>query len=251
MPVPGGDNAGTGWTPDNGLVSWGVDAVAVCPISGGYRTFASSQSPGNADRFPLPHSIHRRSVNSGSIALAFAGGALSDTERSSRNQVDPGFQAWCDGGHSAHWPGDEPWKVGLLPAALLAMHRVEAPAKPGLAFRSATPRDREAMTGARVSFCRLLAREGVEATKFPIDRKPSALRARGKPGGGGALACSPVSLSGPAETGSAWAAAGQFCGWQAPSIGAHGRLGPCRGLGHNVYGISSLAQTSGSSSAGL
>src|SRR6476661_4165082 len=81
----------------------GAAAVTKCPISGRYRTFASSQSPGNADRFPLPHSIHRRSVNSGSIALAFAGGALSDTERSSRNQVDPGFQAWCDGGHSAHW----------------------------------------------------------------------------------------------------------------------------------------------------
>ena len=42
VPVPGGDNAGTGWTPDNGLVSRGVDAGAVCPISGGYRTFASS-----------------------------------------------------------------------------------------------------------------------------------------------------------------------------------------------------------------
>src|SRR3954471_7353205 len=58
VPVPGGDNAGTGWTPDNGLVSRGVDAVAVCPISGGYGTFISSQAAGNADRFRLPHSIH-------------------------------------------------------------------------------------------------------------------------------------------------------------------------------------------------
>src|SRR3954449_3397266 len=43
VPIPGGNNAGTGWTPDNGLVSRGVDAVAVCPISGGYRTFAEGR----------------------------------------------------------------------------------------------------------------------------------------------------------------------------------------------------------------
>jgi hypothetical protein len=160
--------------------------LSLCPISGRYRTFASSESPGNADRFPLPHSIHRRSVNSGSIALAFAGGALSDTERSSRNEVDPGFQAWCDGGYSAHWPGDEPRKVGLLPAALLATHRVEAPARPGLAFRSATPAHREVMTGAKVPFCRLLAREGVEATKIPfIPGKPICSPSPGQAGSGG------------------------------------------------------------------
>jgi hypothetical protein len=47
--------------------------------------------------FRLPHSIHRRSLNPGGVALAFAGGALSDAERSSRNEVDPGLQAWCEG----------------------------------------------------------------------------------------------------------------------------------------------------------
>ena len=90
------------YLPSDGPVSWDVDAVPECPISGRYRTFASSESPGNADRFPLPHSIHRRSVNSGSIALAFAGGTLSDTERSSRNEMDPGFQAWVWWGAERH-----------------------------------------------------------------------------------------------------------------------------------------------------
>jgi hypothetical protein len=47
--------------------------------------------------FRLPHGIHRRSLNPGSVALAVAGGALLDAEQSSRNEVDPGFQAWCEG----------------------------------------------------------------------------------------------------------------------------------------------------------
>ena len=167
-----------------GWFRWSVDAVPKCPISGRYRTFASSQSPGNADRFPLPHSIRQRSVNPGSIALAFAGGALSDTERSSRNQVDPGFQAWCDGGHSAHWPGDEPRKVGLLPAALLAMHRVEAPARPGLAFRSATPRDREVMTGGTGTFLSPPCARGGRGDKNPLHPRQADLLSEpgGKPG---------------------------------------------------------------------
>jgi hypothetical protein len=46
--------------------------------------------------FRLPHGIHQRSPNPGGGALAFAGGALLDAEQSSRNGVDPGFQAWCE-----------------------------------------------------------------------------------------------------------------------------------------------------------
>jgi hypothetical protein len=37
-------------------------------------------------------------VNSGSIALAFAGGALSDIEQSSRNEVIPDFRPGVRGG---------------------------------------------------------------------------------------------------------------------------------------------------------
>ena len=45
------------------------------------------------------------------------------------------------------------------------------------------------------------------------------------------LACSPTSMSGSAETGSASPAAGQFCGWKAASIGAHGLLDPVASAG--------------------
>ena len=69
-------------TPDNGLVSRGVDAVAVCPISGGYRTFASSQAPGKVDRF-LPATWHLSRPPTRATSPSFAGGVLPDTERAS------------------------------------------------------------------------------------------------------------------------------------------------------------------------
>jgi hypothetical protein len=64
--------------------------------------------------FPVPHIIHRRSVNPGSVALAFAGGALSDAERSSRGEVIPDFRPGVRGGCTAYRPSDEPWRSAFF-----------------------------------------------------------------------------------------------------------------------------------------
>src|SRR6478735_1313559 len=89
------------------------------------------------------------------------------------------------------------------------------------------------MTGSKEAlFVGSLRARGSSRQKSPSSpASRSDLRARGKPGRGGALACSPTSRSGPAETGSASAAAGQFCEWQAASIGARGLLDPVAGGG--------------------
>ena len=38
LPARAGFLDSDGYLPDNGLVSWEIDAVPECPISGGYRT---------------------------------------------------------------------------------------------------------------------------------------------------------------------------------------------------------------------
>jgi hypothetical protein len=58
--------------------------------------------------FPVPHIIHRRSVNPGSVALAFAGGALSDAEQSSRMRWIPDFRPGVREGRTAIRPSKEP-----------------------------------------------------------------------------------------------------------------------------------------------
>jgi|SRR4051794_19200333 len=84
--------------------------------------------------FRLPHGIHRRSVNPGNGVLAFAGGALLDAEQSSRNEVDPGFQAWCEGRPHGIPAERRAMKVSLFLTAFLAMDRVKASATPDRHF---------------------------------------------------------------------------------------------------------------------
>src|SRR5689334_18764620 len=102
--------------------------------------------------FGLPRSTHQRS---GDLArpLVFAQAVRrSDPEWSSCMRRISNSKPDVVGGRMTYRPRGEPRKVRLLPAALLTMHRVEAPARPGLAFRSATPRDREVMTGGTGAF---------------------------------------------------------------------------------------------------
>src|SRR4051794_36274066 len=89
------------------------------------------------------------------------------------------------------------------------------------------------MTGGTGTFLAAPCARGGRAAKNPLHPRPADPIS--EPGasreGEALLACSPTSLSGPAETGSAWAAAGQFSGWQAASIGTHGLLDPVAGGG--------------------
>src|SRR4051794_22396700 len=78
------------------------------------------------------------------------------------------FRPGVMGGRTAYRASGELRKVGLLPAALLATHRVEAPARPGLAFRSATPRDREVMTGSNGAFLSPPCARGGSGDKNPL-----------------------------------------------------------------------------------
>ena len=137
VPVPGGDNAGTGWTPDNGLVSRGVDAVAVCPISGGYRTFASSQAPGKVDRFLLPRGICR-DRQPGQRRLRSQVACCRTPSERPHDRTDFKFQAWCEA-RPPGVPAERRATGGLFPAGPLVMHRLEAPSRPGSAFHFAIP----------------------------------------------------------------------------------------------------------------
>ena len=177
------------------------------------------------------HSSKIRS--SGRRCLAFAGGALLDTEQSSRNEVDPGFQAWCEGRLHGIPAERRAMKVSLFLTAFLAPHRVKASATPDQHFDPRHPRSRGDDRRQGGPFCRPPCARGGRAAKNPLH--PRQADPISEPGasreGEALLACSPTSMSGPAETGSAWAAAGQFCGWQAASIGARGLLDPVAGAG--------------------
>src|SRR4051795_3202971 len=105
-------------------------------------------------------------------------------------------------------------RVSLFLIAFLAPHRVKASATPDQHFDPRPPRSRSDDRRHGYLFVGLLRARGVGRQKSPSSpASRSDLRARGKPESGGAFACSPVSMSGPAETGSAWATAGEFCGW--------------------------------------
>ena len=111
-----------------------VAAWPLCPISERYRIFVSSQASGNADRFP-PAALHSSKIlNLGGVALAFAGGALSDAKRSSGNEVDPGFQAWCAGRPHGIPAEQRAMEVSLCLTAFLAPHGVKASAMPDQLF---------------------------------------------------------------------------------------------------------------------
>jgi hypothetical protein len=123
-------------------------------------------------------------------------------------------------------------KVSLFLTAFLASHKLKASATPDQHFDPRHPRSRSDDRRHGYLFGGSLRARGSSRQKSPSSpASRSDLRARGKPRRGGALACSPMRRSGPAETGSASAAAGQFCGWQAASIGAHGRLDAVAGGG--------------------
>jgi hypothetical protein len=155
--------------------------------------------------FRLPHSIHRRSANPGSVALCV------------RKRCAPGYRAVVP-----QWGGS----------------RIS-----GLMWWEAERHIGRAAGHGRSGSFRLpfWGRIGSKLQhKIPRSTASrSDLRTRGKPGSG-ALACSATSMSGSAGARPAWAASDQFCEWEAPSIGACGLLGPCRGLNRNVYGVSNL-----------
>ena len=142
-------------------------AWPLCPISVRYRTFTSSQAAGNADRFP-PAAQHSSKIRlSGRRCLAFAGGALLDTEQSSRNEVDPGFQAWCEGRPHGIPAERRAMRVSLFLTAFLALHRVKASATPDQHFDPRHPRSRGDDRQQEGPFWSALAREGGRPTKFP------------------------------------------------------------------------------------
>ena len=117
-------------------------ALPLCSIIVCYRTLASSQVPGEADRFSPAAQPSSKIRSSGRRCLAFAGGALLDTERSSRNEVDPGFQAWCEGRLHGIPAERRATKVSLFLTAFLAPHRVKASATPDQDFDPRHPRSR-------------------------------------------------------------------------------------------------------------
>ena len=154
-----------------------------------------------------------------------------DTEQSSRDEVDPGFQAWCEGRPHGIPAERRAMKVSLFLTAFLAMHRVKASATPDQHFDPRHPRSR-GDDRQQEAFCRPLAREGGGRQNSPHRRQADPISEPGASREGEALlARSPTSMPGPAGTGSASAAAGQFCGGQAASIGARGRLDPVAGAG--------------------
>jgi hypothetical protein len=117
--------------------------------------------------FRLAHSI-QRSLNPGGIALAFAGGALSDAERSSGNEVDAGLQAWCAGRPHGIPAERRALEVSLFLTAFLAPHGVKASAMPDRLFDLQHAQGTKGIAGSeRRSFCHRLAREGDRVTKFP------------------------------------------------------------------------------------
>ena len=133
-------------------------------------------------RFPPPHSIHRRSVNSGSIALAFAGGALSDTEHRPAIRWIPDFRP---GVMEATQHIGRATSHGRLGSFRLPFGDASgrSSGKAGLAFRSATPRDREVMTGEGAFLSPPCARGG-RGDKNPLHPRQADLLSEpgGKPG---------------------------------------------------------------------
>ena len=116
--------------------------------------------------FRLPPGTHRRSGDLGRC-LVFAQVGAARTQVVVLTMAEFRLRLGVRGGRTAYRPSGEPRKVGLLPAALLAMHRVEATARPGLAFRSATPRDREVMTGGTGAFLSPPCARGGSGDKIP------------------------------------------------------------------------------------
>jgi hypothetical protein len=107
LPAGAGFLGSDGYLPDNGLVSWDVDAVAECPISGGYQMFASSQTAGNADRFSpaAPHLPTIRSSGRRHRCVRRRHAARTPRGRP-HNGTDFRLQAWCNGRpHSVPEPG--------------------------------------------------------------------------------------------------------------------------------------------------
>jgi hypothetical protein len=102
--------------------------------------------------FRLPRGTRQRSSDLARPLLFAPAVRRSDPEWSSCMRRILDFRPDVIGGRTAYQPSGEPRKVGLLPADVVAMRRVEAPARLGLAFRSATPRDREVMTGSKGAF---------------------------------------------------------------------------------------------------
>ena len=175
-----------------------------------------------------------------------------DTEQSSRNEVDLGFQAWCEGRLHGIPAERRATKVSLFLTTFLAPHRVKASATLDQNFDPSHPRSRGDDRRRGGPFCRPLAREGGWPTKIPfVPGKPIRSPSPGQAGKGrrflpARLRAGPglprLGPPGPRRVNSAVAS----------GVDRRARAaGPCRERGHNVYGKSSLAQTSGSASAAL
>ena len=175
-----------------------------------------------------------------------------DTEQSSRNEVDPGFQAWCEGRLHGIPAERRAMKVSLFLTAFLAPHRVKASATPDQHFDPRHPRSRSDDRRQGGPFCRLLAREGGWPPKIPfIPGKP--IRSP-SPGQAGKWRRSCLLAYEHVRACRDRVRMGR-CGSilrVASGVDRRARAaGRCRGRGPNVYGKSSLAQTSGSASAAL
>jgi hypothetical protein len=102
--------------------------------------------------FRLPHGTRQRSGDPVRPLVFAQAVRRSDPEWSSCMRQISDFRPDVVGGRTAYRPSGEPRRIRLFLAALPATHRVETPARPGSAFRSATPRDREVMTGSKGAF---------------------------------------------------------------------------------------------------
>src|SRR4051812_27276873 len=191
-----------GYPPDNGLVSWDVDAVRECPIIVRYRTFASPQISGKVEQFP-PAARHPSIIpRSGMPPWIHMGGAQPEPRRVVLTMAEFRLRLGVRGGRTAYPPSGEP-RGGLLRAAPLARHRVEAPAMPvvGVSVRNIRHPGVRASNESRL-YCHRLAREGISVTIFP-NRPQAGLISEpwGKPASGGTYTCWPRNVSGSAGAG--------------------------------------------------
>src|SRR3954465_15372364 len=132
------------------------------------------------------------------------------------------------GGRTAYPPSGEP-RGGLLRAAPLARHRVEAPAMPvvGVSVRNIRHPGVRASNESRL-YCHRLAREGISVTIFP-NRPQAGLISEpwGKPASEGTYTCWPRNVSGSAGAGAPMG--------RCRLIGTRGLLRTRGGLGYGIH----------------
>src|SRR4051794_19549883 len=122
--------------------------------------------------FCLLRGTRRWSLSCGIAPYSHRRRAARIPSGSSYHGADFGFQAWCEARLHGRPAEQGATKVSLFLTAFLARHGVKASATPDQHFDPRHPRSRGDDRQQEASFWRLLAREGVETTKTPDDRKP-------------------------------------------------------------------------------